>query len=138
MNHLPEHDDASSSSLESLLRAHAPPEVADDGFTARTLQAVRRATVDAARPPALAPAEALTLEFRRHAAQARAWRWTIAGVAAGALLMFAMVIASPEGAAPPFVVAVAEAQSPPPWLPLWALAFLGAVWLAIKEFRSDP
>jgi hypothetical protein len=134
----PSDHDIPSSALAELLRAHAPPELPDDGFTARTMEAVRRARAEGQRPPMLSPAEALALETRRHAAQARAWRWTIAGVFTGALLVFAAMAASPDAGAVPFAAAIGNAPAPPPWLPLWALAFLGALWLAIREFRADP
>jgi len=122
---LPEDDDF----LDALLRAHAPPPVADDGFTARTMQAIPNlpgARLDAAR--------ALVLEQRRYAAQQRLWRWAVAGIAAGVLLLAVAMACAPEGGLAVDVDGLPPARD---WLPLWALAMAGAVWYAWTEFRSS-
>ena len=115
-------------SIDRLLRAHAPPAVADDGFTTRTLQAIPNipsARLDAAR--------ALVLEQRRYARQARLRRWATAGVAAGTLLAVAVVASTPGGLAP----TPGPSPVPPDWLPLAALMVAGAFWYAWSELRKN-
>ena len=60
MNDDPTRDDDSAFPLDALLRAHAPADLPDDGFTLRTMQAVRRAQTAraaGARPGMLTPAD---------------------------------------------------------------------------------
>ena len=89
--------------LDDLLRASAPQPLPDDGFVARTMAEVERAarSLPAHRRPApvapMAIARALAAEQRRHDAQARLWRWAIAGVFAGILLLAVAVAAAPGG-----------------------------------------
>ena len=121
--------------LDALLRASAPPPLADDGFVARTTAAVERAarSLPARRRPApVAPlviARALAAERRRHDAQARLWRWAIAGVIAGVLLLVAAVAAAPGG-----VTLTDEDLSH--WYLLWTALAAGALWYAWQEFRA--
>jgi hypothetical protein len=125
--------------LAALLRAHAPPPLSDDGFVDRTMRAVAQADptpAHAPRPAPLAVARALALEQRRFAAQARLWRWAMAGVAVGGLLMALAVMLSPGG------LALEIPSSPtstdvPPWLPVGMLMAVAALWYAWHEFRSD-
>jgi hypothetical protein len=141
MNDAPAHDDDPDVPLDALLRAHAPAALPDDGFTLRTMQAVRRAHAagtGAARPAMLTPAEALALENRRHAAQARVWRWSMAGIAAGVLVLLVAMLAARDVGAPPLFQAIAALSSPHPLILLAALAFIGALCVAVKELRSDP
>ena len=128
--------DLDDDALDGLLRAEAPGPLVDDGFVARTMAAVdhaahgvpvqRRATPVAP----IAVARALVAEQRRHAAQARMWRWAIAGVIAGFLLMIAAVLLSPTDG----TIAV-----PPPkqWYPLSLLLAVGAICVAWRELRSS-
>ncbi len=123
--------------LEPLLRASAPQPLPDDGFVARTMAALDQATQAMAaplRPAPVAPiaiARALAAEHRRHEAQARLWRWAVAGVVAGFVLLVAAVALSPDGnvtiAAPP----------PQQWYPLCLLLAVGAVWYAWRESRRN-
>ena len=123
--------------LEHLLRASAPPPLLDDGFVARTMTALDQATRSMAVPPRPAPvapiaiARALAAEHRRHEAQARLWRWAVAGVVAGFVLLVAAVALSPDGS-----VTIA---APPPqqWTPLCLLLAVGAVWYAWRESRRN-
>ena len=134
MNPLNEHD-GTADALDDLLRAATPEPLADNGFVARTMIEVDRAarSLPAVRRPApvapIAIARALVAERRRHDAQARLWRWAIAGVVAGVLLMVAAVAASPGGA----TFDIAEL---PNWYPLWTLLTAGALWYAWQEFRA--
>jgi hypothetical protein len=125
--------------LDTLLRAQAPAALADDDFVARTMLAVARADATPMRVPRPAPlaiARALVREQQRYAAQARLWRWAMAGVAVGALLLVVAMLAAPGGTlfdmtAPMASVALA------PWMPLWTLMAAGAIWFAWHEFRAD-
>ena len=119
-DHLPDVDP-----IDHLLRAHAPPPVADDGFTTRTMQAIPNvpaARIDAAR--------ALVLEQRRYARQARLWRWAVAGVVSGTVLAVAAIAGSPGGL-------TLEPGPSPDWLPLAALLVAGSFWYAWSEFRRN-
>ena len=128
--------DLDDDALDGLLRAEAPGPLVDDGFVARTMAAVdhtargvpvqRRATPVAP----IAIARALAAEQRRHAAQARLWRWATAGVVAGLLLMIVAVLLSPADGS----IAV-----PPPrqWVALAGMMAIGALWVAWRELRSN-
>jgi hypothetical protein len=128
--------DLTDDALDGLLRANAPEPLIDDGFVARTMAAVdhasrgvqlqRRATPVAP----IAVARALVAEQRRHADQARLWRWAIAGVVAGFLLMVVAVLLSPTDG----TIAVPQPQQ---WFPLSLLLAVGAVWVAWRELRSN-
>jgi hypothetical protein len=124
----------SPDALEVLLRAYAPAALADDGFTERTMRAVVRAT-PARRPIAPPPpdprriAHALVREERRHAAQARLWRWGVAGLAVGAALAGAVVAGSPGSD----LSLAAQGSS---WAPMWAMACAAALWMAWRLARS--
>ena len=117
------------------MRASAPRAPADDGFVARTTAVVERAarSLPARRRPApVAPlviARALAAEQRRHDAQARLWRWAIAGVLAGMLLLVAAVAAAPGG-----VTLTSDDVSN--WYLLWTTLAAGALWYAWQEFRA--
>ena len=123
--------------LDALLQASAPEPLPDDGFMARTMTAVdqaERARSTQRRTTRVAPiviARALAAEHRRHEAQARLWRWALAGVVAGFVLLVAAVALSPDGsmtiAAPP----------PQQWYPLCLLLAFGAVWYAWRESRRS-
>ena len=79
----PDRGDDRADPIDTLLRAHAPAALSDDGFVARTMLAVARADATparAVRPAPLSVARALVLEQRRYATQARLWRWAAAGV----------------------------------------------------------
>ena len=123
--------------LDGLLRAHAPVPLPDDGFVGRTMAAVdaaARAMPAQRRAAPMAPitiARALAAENRWHEAQARLWRWAIAGVVAGFVLMVAAVLLSPDGG-----IAISV---PPPehWYPLCAIAAIGAIWVALRESRKN-
>ena len=122
--------------LDGLLRAGAPQPLVDDGFVARTMTAVDQAARGMTPPRRATPvapiaiARALAAEQRRHAAQARLWRWASAGVVAGFLLMVVAVLLSPsEGA----VVVPGASQ----WYPLSLLVAAGALWAAWRELRSN-
>ena len=128
--------DLDDDALDGLLRAEAPGPLVDDGFVARTMAAVdhaaRGVAVQRRATPAapIAIARALAAEQRRHAAQARLWRWATAGVVAGLLLMIVAVLLSPTDGS----VAV-----PPPqqWYPLSLLLAIGAFCVAWRELRSN-
>ena len=128
--------DLADDALAGLLRAAAPAPLADGGFVARTMAAVDHAARGVPvrrRPTPVAPiaiARALAGEQRRHAAQARLWRWAIAGVIAGFLLMIVAVLLSPTDGS----IAV-----PPPrqWVPLTVMMAIGALWVAWRELRSN-
>jgi hypothetical protein len=121
--------------LDDLLRAASPAPLVDDGFVARTMAAVElaargvpmqsRATPDSP----IAIARALAAEQRCHEAQARLWRWAIAGVIAGFVLLVVAVLLSPAGS--PISV-------PPPlqWFELFTLLAIGATWVAWRELQS--
>ena len=114
--------------IARLLRAHAPPPVADDGFTARTMRVI----VDAA-PARIAAARALVLEQRRYAHQARLWRWAMAGVGFGTVLAIVAVASSPGSLA----LELPLSPTAPDWLPLSALLVAGSFWYAWSEFRKS-
>jgi len=123
--------------LDALLRIGAPEPLHDDGFVARTMAAVdqaARAAVVRRRPAPIAPiviARALADEHRRHAAQARRWRWASAGVIAGFALLVAAMALSPDGS-----VTIA-APAPQQWYPLCTLLAVGAIWVAWRELRRN-
>ena len=131
--------DDPSDLIDGLLRAHAPAALPDDGFVARAMLAVSRADATPARVPRPAPlavARALALEQRRYATQARLWRWALAGVAVGVLLLVVAMLSAPGGV----VIDVAISSAPtdvPPWVPLWAVMVAGAIWFAWNEFRAN-
>ena len=133
MNESERIDDA----LDALLRASAPQPLLDDGFVARTMTAVdqaARALPAQRRAAPVAPivvARALAAEHRRHEAQARLWRWAIAGVIAGFVLLVVAVALSPDGSV------VIAAPAPQQWYPLCLLAAIGAVWVAWRELRRN-
>ena len=122
--------------LDGLLRASAPEPLLDDGFVARTMTAVDQAAHAlpaqrrAAPVPPIAIARALAAENLRHEAQARLWRWAVAGVIAGFVLLVAAVALSPNGS-----VTIA-APAPQQWYPLCVLLAVGAIWVAWRELRS--
>ena len=128
--------DASNAALEQLLRAHAPAELADDGFVGRTLAAVERAARPAPtvrRPPSAREiAGALAAEERRYAANARMRRWGVSGVAAGVALLVVGIVAAPHGVDPG-----ADGVVLPAWFPLWTLLTVGSLWYAWQEFRAN-
>lgn len=120
--------------LDDLLRAASPEPLVDDGFVARTMAAVElaaRGVPPQRRPTPASPiaiARALAAEQRRHEAQARLWRWAIAGVIAGFVLLVVAVLLSPAGA---------TISVPPPlqWFRLFTLLAVGATWFAWRELR---
>jgi len=122
--------------FDDLLRRSAPGPLPDEGFSVRTMAVVERAmgahaVQRRAAPPApLAIARALAAEQRRHEAQARLWRWAVAGVVAGYLLMVAAVLLSPEGS---LAIAI---PAPGQWFPLCVLLAAGAIWVAVREWRT--
>ena len=122
--------------FDDFLRASAPEALPDRGFSARTMAAVERAARAQpvqrrpAPPAPLAIARALAAEQRRHDAQARLWRWAIAGVAAGALLMVVAVLLSPDGSV------TITVPAPGQWFPLSVLLSIGAIWIAVREWRA--
>ena len=129
--------DLTDDALDGLLRASAPEPLLDDGFVARTMTAVdqaARALPAQRRAAPVAPivvARALAAEHRRHEAQARLWRWAIAGVIAGFVLLVVAVALSPDGSV------VVAAPAPQQWYPLCLLAAVGAVWVAWRELRRS-
>ena len=127
--------DLTDDALDALLRSGAPRPLVDDGFVARTMAAVDQAARGVAVPRRATPvapiviARALAAEQRRHEAQARLWRWAIAGIAAGCVLMFvAMLLAPTDG----------TVAMPPPrqWVPFTYVMAAGAVWFAWRQWRS--
>ena len=122
--------------FDDFLRASAPGPLPDLGFSARTMAAVERAARAQPvrrRATPLAPlaiARALALEQGRHDAQARLWRWATAGVVAGYLLMVLAVWLAPEGS-----VSI-SLPTPGEVLPVFLLAAAGAIWVAVREWRS--
>ena len=121
--------------LAALLRAATPAPLADDGFVAGTLarvDAAARALPARRRAAPVAPlaiARALAAQQRLHDGQARLWRWAMAGIAAGFLLLLLAVLMSPGGDA-------LNVAAPPQWFPLCCLLAVGAVWVAWREVRS--
>jgi hypothetical protein len=128
--------DLNDDTLAGLLRAAAPPALPDDGFVARTLAAVDQAARGAEvrrRPTPLAPiavARALAAEERRHAAQARMWRWIIAGIAAGFLLMIVAMLLSPADG-------TLAASRTLQLFTMFGLTAVGALCVAWQELRSN-
>ena len=122
--------------LESLLRADAPEPLSDAGFVARTMATVDQAARGMAvqrRPTPVAPlaiARALAAEHRYHAAQGRMWRWAIAGVIAGLLLLIVAVLLSPTDG----TIGVPPLKQ---WYPLCLMTAVGALWVAWREMRSN-
>jgi len=122
-------------SFEAFLRASAPKPLADDGFVARTMKAVDAANATlparrrAAAPSPLAIARAIAAEQRRHELQARSWRWAIAGVAVGYLMMLVTVVTSPSGLR-------LETMSPSQFMPLAVVTAIGAFWVAWRTLRN--
>ena len=133
MNESDFHDDP----LDALLHASAPESLPDGGFVARTMTAVdqaERARATQRRTAPVAPiviARALAAEHRRHEAQARLWRWAIAGVVAGFMLLAAAVALSPDDGV------TMAAPAPQQWYPLCLLLAFGAVWYAWRESRRN-
>ena len=129
--------DLTDDALDALLRLGAPEPLRDDGFIARTMTAVdqaARATGVRRRPAPIAPiaiARALAAEHRRHEAQARLWRWAIAGVVAGFVLLVVAMASSPDGS-----VSIAV-PTPQQWFPLCTLLAIGAIWVAWREMRRN-
>jgi hypothetical protein len=127
--------DISQDTLAGLLRASAPEPLLDDGFVARTMTAVdqaERAAATRRRAAPVAPiaiARALASEHRRHEAQARLWRWAVAGVIAGFVLLVAAVALSPGGSVS---ISLPPSQQ---WYPLCLLLAIGATWMAWRELR---
>ena len=129
--------DLPDDALDALLRLGAPEPLPDDGFVARAMTAVdqaARATAVRRRPTPITPiaiARALAAEHRRHEAQARLWRWAIAGVIAGFMLLVAVMAVSPDGSV---TIAV---PAPQQWFPLCTLLAVGAIWVAWRELRRN-
>ena len=128
--------DLTDDALDGLLHVNAPQPLVDDGFVARTMAAVDQAARGVTAPRRATPvapiaiARALAAEQRRHAAQARLWRWASAGVVAGCLLMVVAVLLSPSDG-------TVVVPGPSQWYPLSLLAAAGALWAAWRELRSD-
>ena len=129
--------DLTDDGLDGLLRASAPHALPDDGFTARTMAAVDQAAHAQPVPRRATPvapiviARALAAEHSRHEAQARLWRWAVAGVIAGFVLLVAAVALSPGDGSVSLT-----APEPQQWYPLCLVSAIGAIWLAWREFRS--
>jgi hypothetical protein len=121
--------------LDDQLRALSPEPLADNGFVARTMAALELADRGLRKQGRAAPCSpmaierALAAEQRRHEAQMRLWRWAIAGVIAGFILLVFAVLLSP---------ASATSSVPPPlqWFQLSTLLAVGATWAAWRELRS--
>jgi hypothetical protein len=117
--------------LAALLREHAPAELADDGFSARTMHAIGElAPAARAAPASPAAARALAAEQRRHAAQARLTHWAGAGAIAGGLLAVVAAVVAPPGDA----AAVVASSILSNWQPLSLALYAGAVWFAWREW----
>lgn len=132
MNEIRPADDVA---FDDFLRQGAPGPLPDSGFSARTMAAVERAARAqpkrrAAPLTPLAIARALADEQRRHAAQARRWRWASAGVVAGYLLTVMTVWLSPQGGIP------VSLPTPGETFPLGLLLAAGAIWVAVRELRA--
>ena len=129
-------NDTNDDALDELLRASAPEPLVDADFVARTMAAVDRAARGAvvqrrATPVApIAIARALAAEQQRHAAQARLWRWAIAGIVAGFLLMIVAVIVSPTDGTNTMPL-------PLKCFTVFGLMAAGALWAAWQELRSS-
>jgi hypothetical protein len=121
--------------LDDLLRASAPEGLADDGFVALAMAAIDRAEREAPTRRRTAPATPTTIaravadERRRHDLQARLWRWAIAGLAAGVLLVLVVMLASPGHA-------TRDLAPSAQWYPLCALLAAGAIWIAWRAWRD--
>ena len=128
--------DLSDDALDGLLRASAPEPLLDDGFVVRSMAAVDRAARSMpakrrATPVApIAIARALAAEERHHAAQARLWRWAIAGLVAGMVLLVMAVLLSPTDGS----VVMPPARQ---WYPLLVLLACGSLWVAWRELRAN-
>jgi len=128
--------DLNDDALDGLLRAAAPQALADDGFVARTMAAVDRAARAVEVPRRAAPlapivvARALAAEQRRHAAQTRMWRWIIAGIVAGLLLMIVAMLLSPAAGA-------VSLSRPLQLFTMFGLTAVGALCVAWQELRSN-
>jgi hypothetical protein len=126
----------SAAAFDDFLRRSAPEPLPDNGFSARTMAAVERAARAqpvqrrAAPLAPLAIARALAVEQRRHDAQARLWRWATAGVIAGYLLMVVAIWLAPQGS-----VSV-SIPTPDESFPVCVLMAAGAIWIAVREWRS--
>jgi len=133
MTESPRSDD---DAFDDFLRRGAPAPLVDHGFTARTMAAVERAARAqpvrrrAAPLAPLAIARALAAEQQRHDAQARWWRWAMAGVVAGYLSMVVAVWLAPPGSVSDLVPTPGEA------FPLFLLLAAGAIWVAVREWRA--
>jgi hypothetical protein len=139
---LPTTPDRPGDRLDALLRAHAPEPLPDDGFTLRTMEAIRRNDPAGSRRRAGEPggrsrlsatdsARTLALEQRRYARQARLWRWAGGGVCTGvASLVLAMMVGA--GNTTP-----AAELAPAHWLALWLPLAAGAVWYAWDQVRAE-
>jgi hypothetical protein len=129
--------DLPDDALDALLHASAPTPLPDGGFVARTMTAVdqaERAHATQRRTTPVAPiviARALAAEHRRHEAQARLWRWAVAGVVAGFVLLVAAVALSPDGSM------TVAAPAPQQWYPLCLLLAVGSLWVAWRELRRS-
>ena len=103
-------------SLDALLRASAPPPLAEADFLARTLAAVERVEI----------ARTLAAVRRRQAQQLRLRRWGAAGVLAGLLMLVMAVLAAPADTRATTTIGL-------DLLPLWIALMAGASWLAWQE-----
>lgn len=109
--------------LDALLRRHAPPPVADEGFSERTLAALD-VSFDAAR--------ALEQERRHWAALGRRWRWSGIGVVAGGVLFAGVAALSPGD-----VLRLEIPTEAPGSLPLGLVMMAGALWYAWSALRRS-
>ena len=135
--------------LDAFLRAHGPLPLADDGFAESTMREIARvdpapapsaARTAARRVAPLSPldaARALAAEQRRYAAQARLWRWAVAGVVAGIALLVLAMLAAPGGGTLEASSAALNMTGVPSWFPIWSVLVAGAIWYAWQEVRAD-
>ena len=128
--------DLNDEALDGQMRAARPQALADDGFVARTMAAVDRAARGAEVPRRATPlapivvARALAAEQRRHAAQARMWRWIIAGIVTGLLLMIVAMLLSPADGS-------VGLPRPLQLFTMFGLTAVGALCVAWQELRSN-
>ena len=121
--------------LDDLLRGAADEPPVDDGFVARTLAAIELAERGVVTPQRVRPdslnfiARALAAQQRTHRAQARLWRWAIAGLMVGSALLMVAVLLSPAGTN----VSIAP---PLQWFQLFTMLAAGSMWCAWRELRS--